>query len=316
MPLGAILAAGTAVVLILWQVLVGFVIARMHGLAMPKISIIAAPTSFMSVPVVGLGIAWLVSILAHAVGLFLQQEDFPLVYRSGDSDKTADEASEEPEAKSPPALYPGYILALIAFAVSALAGVVCILVAGMLLLALIAYYRDLWKKPVLGPTVLAGSKVLAVLLGAAGGGWEGQVLAMPELFLACAALAAYTWATETTMDEWPRRGPGRWRLTMTVAVVGAAMLVAALRSSGVMTLGPWLVVWLAVWLTARTATLSVTMSKSAGPAVEQVISRQYQRGELLLLAVVTAALLPDWQGALAFAAVFVFFPIAALLEKR
>jgi hypothetical protein len=204
---------------------------------------------------------------------------------------------------------------MIAFAVSALAGVMCILTAGVLLLALLAYYRDLWNKPVLGPAVLAGSKIPAVLLGAAAGGWRGQLL-IPELILACVALAVYTWAAEATAHELPRRSLARWRITIVSGVVGAAMAIAAFRLWGLATPGPWLVILLALWLTTRSASLSSAMGKPTGPRMEQALTRQFQRGELLLLACIIAALLPDWQGTLAFAAVFLLFPIAAFLDRR
>lgn len=285
--------------------MLGFALARAHNLTPPAAT---GLWSFAAVPVVGLGIVCLVSILAHAVGLFLQQE--------GLTDGGRSDNGENGDKSSFPALYPGYVLALIAFAVSALAGVVCILVGGVLLLALLAYYRDLWRKPILGPIVLAGSKALAVLVGAAGGGWQGEVFAMPELLLACTAAAVYAWSAETTIHEWPRRGTARWRITLTAGVIGLAVVVTAFRISGVAAMGPWLAAWLAAWLTVRCASLSLAMGKTTGPRMEYAMTRQFQRGELLLLACLVAALLPDWQGTLAFAAVFVLFPVLALLDRR
>jgi hypothetical protein len=306
LPIGAILAVITALIGILSQVLIGFLLTRMHELPLPSTS--TTLTSLTKAPMVGLGIAWLVSILAHAVGLFLQQEDFSNASRS------ADDGNDE-ESPKPPSLYPGYTLALIAFAVSALAGVACILAAGVLLLALLAYYRDLWQKPVLGPVVLAGSRAVAVLLGAAAGGWRGQSPLMPELLLACVALAAYTWASEATTHKPPRRGLARWRVTIVSAVVGLTLVIYAFCRWG-MEINPWLVVLLTIWLTARSASLSVAMGTSSGPQMEQALTRQFQRGELLLLAGIVAALLPEWQGTIAFGAVFVLFPVAALLDRR
>lgn len=303
------LAVVTTVVAILAEVLIGFALARTRGLQIPASGSVAM-SYLAKAPILGLGIAWLVSILAHAVGLFLQQEDFEQANQSAANGNTEDEKPRSP------ALYPGYVLALIAFAVSSLAGVVCILVSGVLLLALLAYYRDLWNKPVLGPIVLAGAKALAVLLGATVGGWRGQGTLLPELILACLALAVYTWAAEVTVHTLPRRGMARWRITVISGLVGLAMTIAAFRSFGPASPGPWMVVWLALWLTARSATLCAALGKLAGPRMEQTLTRQFQRGELLLLAGVVAALLPDWQAAIAFAAVFVLFPIAALLDRR
>lgn len=298
---GTTAAAITAILVILGEVLLGF------GVSQPSSPPPTATTTaklFTSVPILGLGVALLAVILAHAVGLFLQQEK-----PSGGK-----EADEKENRKSPP-LYPGYLLAMIAFAVSALAGVACLLVSGVLLLLLLAYYRDLWDRPRLGPVILAISRAVTVLAGAAAGGWRGQTALLPALLLAGGATAIYGWAVEAT-SHGAAAGWKRWRTTATAGISGAASATWAFCCHGVSALAPWLAVWLALWLTARTISLTLAADRASGPWVQQARARQEQRGELLVLAGLAAALLPEEWSAAAFAVVFLFFPLAAWLDRR
>lgn len=306
LPVGALPATVTIVIGVLGEVLIGFALAR-HALGVPAWPDTISLKTIGRIPMVALGIAWLVSILAHAVGLFLQQEDF---------EKQVSAVRREESAPRSPSLYPGYVLALIAFAFSALAGIACVLPAGGLLLASLAYYRDLWKKPFAGPIVLSGLKALAVLLGATAGGWRGQPAPLPDLILACGILAAYTAASEVTSHHLPRRGLTRWCMTPVSAVVGIVPVIAAFCSRGIASLNSWMTVWLAIWLTARSTSLNLAQGKIAGPTMEQTLMRQFQRGELLLLACLFTARLPEWQGTIAFAAVLVLLPLAAVLDRR
>lgn len=300
--------AVSSTIAILAQVILGFAIVWTQGLSLSVHNDDSALGFLMNIQAVCLGIACLVSILAHAVGLFLQQEDFSRANRL-----RRDEEDNPPPANVP--LYPGYILALIAFAISALLGVVAILVTGLLLLALLAYYRDLWRRLVLGPTCLAGATVLAVLLGAAAGGWSGDVM-LPTLYLACLVPSAYAWASETTVNRLPRRGLGRWQATLVAGAAGAILTTWAFCSQGLVALGPWLSVWLSIWLLARTGSLSHTLGQRNTPLLAHTLRCQFQRGELLLLGNIMVVCLPEWQGTLAFASVFVAFPLLALLGRR
>ncbi len=303
-------AAVVSIVLLLGQVVVGFLLVRAQGLELAPAAAIPALAFLMRSPIVCLGIACLVNVLAHAVGLFLQQERPPEAV-----DDSPSEVKHTAREKLP--LYPGYVLVLIVFAVSALAGLMTAVVTGVLLLVLLAYDRIDRRRNVFRALAGGGLPALGVLLGAAAGGWQGQISLLPELLLSGFLLGGYAAATEPAPDfRDPRFGRWRWIPVGLAAVGGAVLLGVLFFRFGVAALSPWLGVWLFLWLLARTVSLTVAVTNMMGQSAPHVIRVPFQRGQLLLQALLGLAFLPAVQGWWGFLAVFLLLPVAGFFDRR
>jgi hypothetical protein len=78
--------------------------------------------------------------------------------------------------------------------------------------------------------------------------------------------------------------------------------------------GTWLTLWLTFWLVVRTFYFSNTVRNWSNPDWIGMVAWQLFRGVLLLQGAILTSLLPPLGGMIAFAVVFVLFPVTNLLS--
>jgi hypothetical protein len=298
----------SGILVILGQTVVGFLLAWSDPPSRPVIGFPPLAV-FASSPALRLGIACLAGLLAHALGLFLQSEEY-LRARTTSRDEGA--------ASSVPA-YPAYVLALVTLVISSCLGLWPALAAGALLLATIAYYRTFWRRGRLGAASVAVSCVLSILLGAVATCGPWQAVFGWKVWLAAAVLAAYAGSTEFLVSRaWAFRPLGVWPwVPMTLAGLGAgAFLVTAFCRLGVAAACPWLSIFLLLWLLVRTAHLGRILKARPGLATLQDTEFQLDSGMILLEASSLVGLLKDWEGVIAFSTGYGVLFASLLLRPR